>query len=119
MKKPAGPLTGALQSVTLKLDKENETIRTAKLVSYDSPRRLGGLSGKDLQLQTQGGKRGMAAKCGKVTHSVDEAGEKPRIKTVLTLTGEAGMEEIIGLSLEVQPLQRDLPGMSEEEDGAA
>lgn len=117
MTKPLSPLTAMIESVTLKLDKESGIVSTMKMSSLDAPGRLGALSGKVLSLDSQTSKRlKMAVACKAVAHKVDTAGERPRIKTVLTTVGNGGLERLLGHTVELSVLQRELPGM-ESKDG--
>lgn len=111
------PLTAVLEAVTLKLDKDGDVTVTAKLCSFDPPGRLGAFSGKPLALTMAGQQVAVRAKT--IAHKVDTAGEQARIKTILTTIGGEGLERLLGLQFVVSPLQGDLPGMGEDEDGAA
>ena len=120
MKAPKAPLSGIVESVTRKLDKEGGIVETAKLSSYLSPHRLGGLSGKGLGLEV--GKVQVLDVAKTIAHKVDTGGDKPRIKTVLTIAGEGGLDRLLGKEVTLSVVQRDLPGMEnpedeEEEDG--
>jgi hypothetical protein len=103
-----------MESVTLKLDKEGGTVSTAKISSYLSPHRLGGLSGKGLSLES--GKAKILGTAQAVAHKVDTAGERPRIKTVLTVSGNGGFNRFLGREIGITIAQLDLPGMQEEEE---
>ena len=115
MTAPKTALTAVLESVTLKLNKEGDIASSAKLSSLDSPGRLGALSGKGLKLDSQTGKRQMAVTAKSVTHKIDTTGERPRIKTVLTVIGDGGLEKMLGHTVDLSVLQEALPGMEEDE----
>lgn len=114
MAAPKTPLTGIVESVTLKLDKEGGIVSTAKLSSYLSPHRLGGFSGKGMCLES--GKAKILGMAKAVSHKVDTGGERPRIKTVLTLTGNGGFDRFLGKEVTLTVAQLDLPGMQDEEE---
>lgn len=103
-----------MESVTLKLDKEGGIVSTAKLSSYLSPHRLGGLSGKGLALES--GKTKTLGMAKAVAHKVDTAGERPRIKTVITVSGNGGFDRLLGKEVGLTIAQLDLPGMEDEEE---
>lgn len=114
MTAPKTPLTGIVESVTLKLDKEGGIVSTAKLSSYLSPHRLGGFSGKGMRIES--GKAAILGMAKAVSHKVDTAGERPRIKTVLTISGNGGFDRFLGKEVTLSVAQLDLPGMEEEEE---
>ena len=114
MTAPKTPLTGIVESVTLKLDKEGGIVSTAKLSSYLSPHRLGGFSGKGLAIES--GKAKILGMAKAVAHKVDTAGERPRIKTVLTISGNGGFDRFLGKEVTLTVAQLDLLGMEGEED---
>jgi hypothetical protein len=105
-----------IESVTLKLDKEGGIVSTMKASSLDAPGRLGALSGKGLAFNSQTGKHTVAVACKTVAHKVDTAGERPRIKTMITVIGDGGLEKILGHTVDIQVIQRELPGF-EDKDG--
>jgi hypothetical protein len=115
MTKPLTALTAVMESATLTRDKEGALCVSAKLSSFGSPARLGGLSGKGIGLDNSAGKRQTVGSVTKVAHTVDKQGS-PRIKTILTVCGSSGLEKQLGADLTLVVIQRDLPGVGEAED---
>jgi hypothetical protein len=113
---PKTKLIAMVESVTCRMDKEGGLKSRLKMSSMDSPGRLASLSGKALSLNSQTDKMKMAVRCVAVANKIDTSGDQPRIKTVLTGSGDGGLEKLLGHTVVLEMLQRELPGM-EEEDG--